>query len=104
MARSIRYWITTSSAFLFLFVVLLAFHPIFRFPEHPFQTSHTSPDTCHRCIAPRKNIWADLSEEEAKELVEFLYLDSSLNLTKAANATAWDNHIAFVETLPPNKT
>ncbi|KAF2105040.1 copper amine oxidase [Rhizodiscina lignyota] len=100
-----RHAILASSAFLFLFVVLFTFRPVFKLPEHPYQASRPTPDTCHRCSAPRKNIWADLSEGEADELLEYLYSGpNDLNLTRSEKATAWDNHVAFVEVLPPNKT
>jgi len=46
-----------------------------------------------------------LNDAEADGLLEFLYTKpNDLNLTRVDNATTWDNHIALVEVLPPNKT
>ena len=55
--------------------------------------------------APRENIWADLNDSEFQDILNYLYtLPNGLNLTRTGNATAWDNHIAIIEVLVPNKT
>ena len=56
--------------------------------------------------APHANVWAQLTNDEAASVIEWLH-DSSksgLNLTAAENATAWDNTISVVDALMPNKT
>jgi primary-amine oxidase len=55
--------------------------------------------------APRENIWADLDDSEFQDILDYLYnVPNDLNLTRTGNATPWDNHIAFMEVLVPNKT
>ncbi|BGP51602.1 hypothetical protein JCM10450v2_007552 [Rhodotorula kratochvilovae] len=54
--------------------------------------------------APRKNIWAGLSTEEAADVVAFLHKQEALNLTAAADAGSWDNLISTLDLLAPNKT
>jgi primary-amine oxidase len=55
--------------------------------------------------APRENIWADLDDSEFQDILNYLYtVPNDLNLTRTANATSWNNHIAFIEVLVPNKT
>jgi primary-amine oxidase len=56
-------------------------------------------------IAARENIWADLNDSEFQDILHYLYtVPNGLNLTRTGNATAWDNHVAFIEVLVPNKT
>ncbi|KAL8725493.1 MAG: hypothetical protein Q9166_007313 [cf. Caloplaca sp. 2 TL-2023] len=54
--------------------------------------------------APKTNIFAGLTNEEAAAVTSFLHGQRSLNLTAAANATSWDNKILQVELLQPNKS
>lgn len=55
--------------------------------------------------ATRENIWADLNDSEFQDILNYLYtVPNDLNLTRTGNATAWDNRIAFMEVLVPNKT
>ncbi|KAF2766199.1 amine oxidase catalytic domain-containing protein [Teratosphaeria nubilosa] len=54
--------------------------------------------------APRKNLWAELTEDEANDVNDFLSHELAyLNLTKRPTS-ARDNFIFIVETLKPNKT
>ena len=69
-------------------------------------------DRCTTCTtktsfaidAPKENIWAGLSNEEALAVAVYLFDSSEYNLTATANATNWDNTLALVELLQPNKT
>lgn len=55
--------------------------------------------------APRKNVWADLNDAEFDDILKYLYtVPNDLNLTKVGTAGPWDNHIAIIEALVPNKT
>ncbi|GAA5960930.1 hypothetical protein JCM3765_007545 [Sporobolomyces pararoseus] len=54
--------------------------------------------------APKTNIWAPLSSEEAASVVSFLHNQTSLNLTSADEAGSWDNMISVVDLATPNKT
>ncbi|KAH9824582.1 Membrane primary amine oxidase, partial [Teratosphaeria destructans] len=54
--------------------------------------------------APRQNLWAELTEDEANDVNDFLSQELAyLNLTKRPKS-ARDNFIFIVETLRPNKT
>ncbi|KAL9617134.1 MAG: hypothetical protein Q9160_008077 [Pyrenula sp. 1 TL-2023] len=53
----------------------------------------------------RKNIWSDLTDDEAVDVVEYLHSHSAgLNLTRPSLASSRDNAILIIETLRPNKT
>ncbi|GAA5855142.1 hypothetical protein JCM9279_001967 [Rhodotorula babjevae] len=54
--------------------------------------------------APRKNVWAGLTTDEAASVVAFLHNQTALNLTAAADAGSWDNIITTLDLVPPNKT
>jgi len=54
--------------------------------------------------APRKNVWAGLTNDEAASVVAFLHNQTALNLTAAADAGSWDNLITTLDLVPPNKT
>jgi primary-amine oxidase len=41
--------------------------------------------------APKKNIWAPLTDVDAAAVAAWLFSQSDLNLTVSANATSWDN-------------
>ncbi|QIW96999.1 hypothetical protein AMS68_002517 [Peltaster fructicola] len=54
--------------------------------------------------APKRNIWADLSEDEAAEVTSFLFKHfAPLNLTHHPHNSR-DNYINTIEVLRPNKT
>ncbi|KAE8257918.1 hypothetical protein A4X13_0g2025 [Tilletia indica] len=84
-----------------------SFNPVRReTPADIFTTSPlTSPSTSHfapTVRAPKDNIWAPLSHEEATSVVE--YLHRHFNLTHAEDAGPWDNAVSVVDLVPPNKT
>ncbi|KAK6066824.1 Primary amine oxidase, lung isozyme [Seiridium cupressi] len=54
--------------------------------------------------APYDNVWGGLSDTEAASVISWLFGQTALNLTKAENATGWDNSIVLVELQVPNKT
>ncbi|KAF2179308.1 amine oxidase catalytic domain-containing protein [Zopfia rhizophila CBS 207.26] len=58
-----------------------------------------------KSAAPHKNIWKGLTKNETVSVLQYLHSNSSgLNLTAAESAGSWDNRIALVELLQPNKT
>jgi len=63
-------------------------------------TSAHAPTT----TAPKQNIWASLSFDEAASVKQFLHDQSFLNLTAVEDAGEWDNHILTVDFIAPNKT
>lgn len=66
-------------------------------PSRP--SSHSSSG-----IAPRPNIWADLTDKETVEVLNFVHSNSpELNLTAAINASLWDNFIHGIEAIRPKK-
>lgn len=68
--------------------------------EKDFKDSgYPAPKTC----APKENIWASITNDEAASVIKWLHKHSGLNLTSAENATAWDNKISVVDLLAPNK-
>lgn len=74
-----------------------------RHPELLQQREVTcGPSTPKPAKAPKSNIWADLSDDEAQ--VVFDLLEDEFNLTSVADATAFDNYLMWIETLRPNKT
>ena len=85
-----------------LFAILTAFYI---FPSHNtrelprYKTSSTKSFK-----APKYNVWAELSESEAKDVYDFVFDElAHLNLTKRPKSN-FDNFIFTVETLRPNKT
>ncbi|KAH8434158.1 uncharacterized protein LDX57_011796 [Aspergillus melleus] len=53
--------------------------------------------------APKANVWQGLLPEETASVVEWLHQQPELNLTEKS-AGSWDNSIALVELLHPNKS
>jgi len=47
----------------------------------------TSKTLDNEISAPRKNIWADLSQSESEEVRKFVFSKPDLNLTEAAKAS-----------------
>jgi hypothetical protein len=89
MASFAKPWIAISASVVFLWFVFLASAPFLRhvdsyleFLASTREVSKTSP-----FHAPYKNVWADLSQKEADELLRFLFESSELNLTDASKAT-----------------
>lgn len=94
------------------FVLLSSIFIVFvvtAFLVFPFGSKQTDADFPSRTAeesfkAPKRNVWAELTEEEAASVNGFILQElSHLNLTKRPTS-ARDNFIFFVETLKPNKT
>jgi primary-amine oxidase len=55
--------------------------------------------------APKRNVWAELTADEADELFDFLYnVPNNLNLTKIPTGSSWENTVRSIELLQPNKS
>lgn len=54
--------------------------------------------------APKPNVFRELSPPEVAGVAEWLFAQPDLNLTAAEDAGEWDNTIALIEVMPPNKT
>ncbi|KAJ6157379.1 membrane copper amine oxidase [Penicillium chermesinum] len=68
----------------------------------PTVPSPISKETEH--IAPRENVWADLSNLEVVAILEFFHSSAlGLNLTAAINATLWDDFVVGTEVIRPSK-
>ncbi|KAF7187989.1 Amiloride-sensitive amine oxidase [copper-containing] [Pseudocercospora fuligena] len=92
----------------YYFTGLLVFVTAFTFlliPQNYQETSYDYQIAGHKTFtAPRKNVWAELSEDEAKDVYGFAYQKlSDLNLVKHPKS-ANENSIYLVEALKPNKT
>lgn len=66
--------------------------------------SLTSTESClesnfTKVLAPRKNIWAGLTDPEAASVLSWLFDQIDLNLTTTAKAGDWDN-VMYVERMP----
>lgn len=66
--------------------------------------SQIDPSYAPTVTAPKDNVFASLTNDEAAAVIKFCHEQDSLNLTAAENATAWDNQITVVDVLMPNKT
>ncbi|GHJ86241.1 hypothetical protein NliqN6_2643 [Naganishia liquefaciens] len=53
--------------------------------------------------APKANVWASLSNDEAASVISFLHDQPSLNLTAAQGSGEWDNAILVVDLAHVNK-
>ena len=91
-----------SSIFLFIIPALFLVLPIAsRISENGSNYQVKSAPEFH---APRKNIWSELSEQEADSVYTFLFDElKELNLTRRPQSSE-DNFVFIVETLRPNKT
>jgi hypothetical protein len=47
----------------------------------------------HAITAPKTNVWGSLTNDEAASIAVWLFAQSSLNLTVAAEAGEWDNSV-----------
>ena len=71
----------------------------------PLSQTHSSFFGDTALVAPRSNIWAELSQQEATELYDFLYQgQSDLNLTRHPIGEGVENGVHSIEVLRPNKT
>ncbi|KAF9886523.1 hypothetical protein FE257_011430 [Aspergillus nanangensis] len=72
--------------------------------SHP-KHAKTCDDTPAKAVdAPKENAWHGLSGDETASVVQWLFHQKDLNLTTTDDAGEWDNTIALVELLRPNKT
>jgi hypothetical protein len=80
-----KHWVLVSASIAFIFFVV---NPTLPFIKN-IRTS-LAPWRCHdKSIfqAPKLNVWADLSAEEAEDVVNFLFKKSGLNLTQSSLAS-----------------
>ncbi|KAI0484188.1 copper amine oxidase [Xylariaceae sp. FL0804] len=103
MTRSRRILLTSLSV-----VVFVAAAGFLWLPGHVRpgdQESAPSRSASQRTFtAPKRNVWADLSKEEADDVYEFLVKEwADLNVTRTPKSP-YDNSILTVETLQPNKS
>ena len=69
-----------------LFVVFAYVPLIYPTKLPPFSwSSSIAPEKTFR--APKRNVWADLSQVEAEEVTKFVFSKADLNLTDAATAS-----------------
>jgi primary-amine oxidase len=89
MASFAKSWVAFSASILFLWVVFLASAPLFRHVESYLQFLACTREYCEISVfrAPKQNVWADLSQSEADELMKFLFASPELNLTDISKAT-----------------
>ncbi|GAA5827592.1 hypothetical protein JCM11251_001748 [Rhodosporidiobolus azoricus] len=70
-------------------------------PAHYNLTDIPGTPTVH---APKKNVWKELSHDEAESVVQFLHKQPELNLTVGEEAGAWDNTIGVIDLAVANKS
>ncbi|KAH8804603.1 copper amine oxidase [Xylogone sp. PMI_703] len=101
--NSFRSLLTISSILFFCFFIFIASTPFLK--RSASSLTQPSPAGKHSDFhAPKKNVWADLSKDEADDVFQFLFKKTDLNLTDASIATSYDNVVMFIEALQPNKT
>ncbi|KAF2719580.1 amine oxidase catalytic domain-containing protein [Polychaeton citri CBS 116435] len=92
-----------SSALLFIAFATFLFSPL-EFSNAPLKASAATQSENSPFTAPKQNVWAELTEDEAGEVYGFLLEEfKHLNLTKKPK-TGKENYVFQVETLRPNKT
>lgn len=85
-------------------------HKDYRHPVGPVGSKRqVATNECHAnpnnaVTAPQINPFRDLSPPEVADVAEWLFSQPDLNLTASDAAGEWDNTIALIEALPPNKT
>lgn len=83
MSPSKLHWFTISA--LVVFTVILLFNAI-PFLERTSPLALSIPSKADTFHAPRQNIWVELSEHEADDVIKFLSSRADLNLTRRAAA------------------
>lgn len=78
-------------------------------PEHTAFKRQTASNACNANLnntvtAPKLNVFRDLSPPEVAGVAQWLFAQKDLNLTTSEGAGEWDNTVALIEILPPNKT
>ncbi|KAL8392348.1 hypothetical protein RB595_002514 [Gaeumannomyces hyphopodioides] len=72
--------------------------------HEPRQEGACAPSPPASIKAPKRNLWAQLSEQEVGSVVDWLFRQRGLNLTRTEDAGDWDNTIISVEVMRPNKS
>ncbi|KAH8686036.1 membrane copper amine oxidase [Tricladium varicosporioides] len=54
--------------------------------------------------APHANVWNSLTDIEAASVANYMFTQSSYNLTATEDAGEWDNTLLLIEVMDPNKT
>ena len=99
-----RFWLpfTAGAAFSCLIVILLSnFHWQPQESRAPSIDALGKPPVYH---ASKPNVWKELDHQEVTQLYEFLYEQSTLNLTKEPNGHGKEKYVTEVEALHPNKS
>jgi len=101
MASFAKPWVAISASVVFLWVVFLASALLFQHLDSYLQFLGSNREHSETCAfqAPKQNVWADLSQSEADELVKFLFASSELNLTELSKATRLVAILASMQTL-----
>ena len=71
----------------FLLLLLFTVSPFLRHLSPPKLLPTYHEATSFR--APKQNVWAELSNSEAEDVLTFLFLRPELNLTDASKANRW---------------
>lgn len=87
MASINKFWIQISAFVAFILFVIAACFPFINRVEIRILPTNASPAGSFR--SPKQNVWADLSREEAEDVIKYLFTKSDLNLTEASKATAF---------------
>jgi hypothetical protein len=83
-----KHWLHVSALIAFIFFALVGFHPFI----NRFKTASLPPTVSNTesFQASKRNVWADLSKNEALDLKSYLFSKKELNLTKASEATRFE--------------
>ena len=89
MLSNTKFWVLTSASLACIFIVLTATFPFAKHVRISFVPPREDTATCsfESFRAPKQNVWADLSSNEADDVVKFLFKKSGLNLTESSVAT-----------------
>ncbi|KAH8594285.1 copper amine oxidase [Bisporella sp. PMI_857] len=100
---SISRTLLISGLLVLTFWTFSAFHP---YLSHAKLVLFSTPGTFSEISihAPRKNVWADLTQDEVKAVREFMFTRTDLNLTRSRESFRFDNNIRLIEVLRPNKS
>jgi len=85
-----KHWVLASAAIAFVFFVITPTLPFIKRVRTSLAPSRGHETGAFR--APKLNVWADLSTEEAEDVVNFLFKKLDLNLTESSLATRCSPH------------
>ncbi|KDE78049.1 copper amine oxidase [Aspergillus oryzae 100-8] len=95
--------VLTITVFFFLYDGQVFFVP--RLKSAASSSSSSPVPTISEFVAPRVNLWKDLSEQEVIDVLRYLHtVPNTLNLTAALNATLYDNFVHGIQLARPPKT